>query len=71
MQGLLRSHVTCPECKLSSVTFDPYTSLSLPLPVDKNAVVSESEDVFLNLFAASCTGLLSCPCVESLQGRLW
>ncbi|CAM9505947.1 unnamed protein product, partial [Ectocarpus sp. 12 AP-2014] len=36
--GLLRSHVTCPQCNLSSVTFDPYTSLSLPLPFD-NAVM--------------------------------
>ena len=32
-QGLLKSHVTCPSCGYNSVTFDPYLSLSLPLPV--------------------------------------
>lgn len=31
-QGLLRSHLTCPTCGHESVTFDPYMSLSLPLP---------------------------------------
>nr|CDS15967.1 ubiquitin carboxyl terminal hydrolase 4 [Echinococcus granulosus] len=29
--GLLKSTVTCPECKLVSITFDPFNSLSLPL----------------------------------------
>ncbi|KAL5112133.1 Ubiquitin carboxyl-terminal hydrolase 15 [Taenia crassiceps] len=29
--GLLKSTVTCPECNLVSVTFDPFNSLSLPL----------------------------------------
>ncbi|CAM9804058.1 unnamed protein product, partial [Discosporangium mesarthrocarpum] len=32
--GLLRSHVTCPNCSHESVTFDPYMSLPLPLPVE-------------------------------------
>lgn len=32
-QGQLKSHVTCPKCGYNSVTFDPYMSLSLPLPV--------------------------------------
>ena len=31
--GLLRSHVTCTNCKTESVTFDPYNSLSLPIPL--------------------------------------
>uniref|UniRef100_A0A7S2W2S4 Ubiquitinyl hydrolase 1 n=1 Tax=Rhizochromulina marina TaxID=1034831 RepID=A0A7S2W2S4_9STRA len=31
-EGLLRSHLVCPKCKHESVTFDPYMSLSLPLP---------------------------------------
>lgn len=30
--GQLRSHITCPLCKHESITFDPYLSLSLPLP---------------------------------------
>lgn len=41
-QGLLRSHVTCPECTHSSVTFDPYTSLSLPLPVESAVMVRQT-----------------------------
>ena len=31
--GLLRSHVTCANCHNESVTFDPYNSLSLPIPL--------------------------------------
>ncbi|KAJ8608288.1 hypothetical protein CTAYLR_010380 [Chrysophaeum taylorii] len=30
--GQLRSHITCPLCDHESITFDPYLSLSLPLP---------------------------------------
>ena len=30
--GQLRSHITCPNCNHESITFDPYLSLSLPLP---------------------------------------
>ena len=29
----LRSHITCPICDLESITFDPFMSLSVPLPV--------------------------------------
>jgi len=36
--GQLRSHVTCVNCGYESVTFDEYSSLSLPLPI-KNIVV--------------------------------
>ncbi|VDM33160.1 unnamed protein product [Hydatigera taeniaeformis] len=32
--GLLKSTVTCPDCNLISVTFDPFNSLSLPLTND-------------------------------------
>ena len=31
--GQLKSHVTCPNCEHESITFDPYLSLSLPLPI--------------------------------------
>jgi len=31
--GQLKSHVTCTNCRSESVTFDEYSSLSLPLPV--------------------------------------
>ena len=38
--GQLRSHVTCSNCRYQSVTFDAFSSLSLPLPV-KNTVLVE------------------------------
>jgi ubiquitin C-terminal hydrolase len=38
--GQLRSHVTCTNCGYQSVTFDEYSSLSLPLPM-KNTVEVE------------------------------
>ncbi|VDN12935.1 unnamed protein product [Dibothriocephalus latus] len=31
--GMLKSTVVCPECNYTSVTFDPFASLSLPLDV--------------------------------------
>ena len=31
--GLYRSHITCPTCEKESVTFDVYSSLSLPIPI--------------------------------------
>ena len=31
--GLNRSHLTCPECKRESITFDPYNQLQVPIPV--------------------------------------
>jgi len=47
-QGLLKSHVTCPQCNFESVTFDPYLSLSLPLPVP-NAHNRDIESIFFPL----------------------
>lgn len=38
-QGQLKSHVTCPKCGYESVTFDPYLSLSLPLPFSNTVKV--------------------------------
>jgi len=32
-QGQYKSHLTCPKCAHESITFDPYMSLTLPLPV--------------------------------------
>jgi len=32
MHGLLKSRVECPECTRVSVTFDPYSTLSVPIP---------------------------------------
>ncbi len=37
--GLLRSHVTCPNCKYESVTFDPYIQLQLAIPVKPSVTV--------------------------------
>eukprot|EP01128_Nolandella_sp_AFSM9_P001130 TRINITY_DN1123_c2_g7_i1.p1 TRINITY_DN1123_c2_g7~~TRINITY_DN1123_c2_g7_i1.p1 ORF type:complete len:844 (-),score=142.52 TRINITY_DN1123_c2_g7_i1:150-2681(-) len=40
-QGLLKSCVTCPDpsCKYSSITFDPFMYLSLPIPTSGHKVV--------------------------------
>ncbi len=37
--GLLRSHVTCPNCKYESITFDPYIQLQLAIPVKSSVTV--------------------------------
>ncbi|KAJ0403993.1 hypothetical protein ATCC90586_010033 [Pythium insidiosum] len=39
--GQLRSHVTCsnPNCGNESITFDPFMSLSVPIPTDETVVV--------------------------------
>ncbi|KAH8074701.1 ubiquitinyl hydrolase [Aureococcus anophagefferens] len=38
--GQLKSHITCPNCNHESITFDPYLSLSLPLPAAKTRRVA-------------------------------
>ena len=38
--GQLKSHVTCTNCGNESVTFDEYSSLSLPLPVRNTKSIS-------------------------------
>jgi len=38
--GQLKSHITCPKCDSESVTFDPFLSISLPLPAAKSRKVS-------------------------------
>jgi len=35
MQGLYKSTLVCPQCSFSSVKFDPFMYLSLPLPMPK------------------------------------
>lgn len=37
--GLLKSTLVCPDCKLVSVTFDPFCYLSLPLPVKRDSQI--------------------------------
>lgn len=32
MTGQYKSKVICPTCKLESITFDPFTTVSLPIP---------------------------------------
>ncbi|OQS04141.1 ubiquitin-specific protease [Thraustotheca clavata] len=36
----LRSHVTCPSCQHESITFDPYMSLSVPVPNQVSFLIS-------------------------------
>lgn len=38
--AMLKSTLVCPECKLVSVTFDPFCYLSLPLPVKREKQVT-------------------------------
>lgn len=38
--GLLKSRVICPQCERLSVTFDPFCTLSLPLPGDKTRFIT-------------------------------
>ncbi|XP_066903425.1 ubiquitin carboxyl-terminal hydrolase 15 [Halyomorpha halys] len=35
--GLLKSRVICPHCEYLSVAFDPFSSLSLPLPINQES----------------------------------
>jgi ubiquitin C-terminal hydrolase len=39
-QGLLKSTLICPDCQNVAVTFDPYMYLPLPLPVQKNRILT-------------------------------
>ena len=32
MTGQYRSKVTCPDCKVESITFDPFITVTLPIP---------------------------------------
>ena len=43
-QGMHRSHLTCPQCGRESIKFDVYSSISLPLPTDKNKGTIRLED---------------------------
>jgi len=38
MHGQLKSRVECPECSRVSITFDPYSTLSVPIPTDNQKV---------------------------------
>lgn len=38
--GQLRSHVICTNCGHESTTYDPYSSLSLPIPTNRNKVAN-------------------------------
>ena len=43
-QGMHRSHLTCPQCSRESIKFDVYSSISLPLPTDKDQGTIQLED---------------------------
>jgi ubiquitin carboxyl-terminal hydrolase 4/11/15 len=38
--GQYKSHITCSECLNVSITFDPFSSLSLPIPVKNTKTVT-------------------------------
>ena len=52
--GLLKSHVTCTNCGKESITFDPFNSLSLPVPVKTSRPLS----VYVNLLPIGSAPIL-------------
>lgn len=46
MTGQYKSTLICPECKKVSVTFDPFMTISLPLPSIQHTVTLEFYLVF-------------------------
>ena len=40
MMGLLRSHLTCPQCQNDAIKFDPYSNWSVPIPSRDEATYS-------------------------------
>ncbi len=40
MHGQYKSQVTCPDCKRSPITFDPFLSLSLPIPAPNLVILT-------------------------------
>jgi ubiquitin C-terminal hydrolase len=46
-QGQIKSRLQCLECKHTSVTFDPFTFLTLPLPGEGSSCVEVSSGVRL------------------------
>lgn len=43
-QGMHRSHLTCPQCGRESIKFDIFSSISLPLPIEKKITTIKLED---------------------------
>lgn len=41
--GQFKSKVVCPDCKFESITFDPFSSVSLPIPTKEKLIL----DVFV------------------------
>jgi len=39
-QGQLKSRVVCPDCKRESVTFDPFTFISVPIPSIADKIIA-------------------------------
>ena len=37
MTGQYQSKIVCPSCKYSSLTYDPFVTLTLPLPLPKKS----------------------------------
>lgn len=62
MHGQYKSSVDCPECKKCSITFDPFNSITLPLPQSQEKTLSfyfifyESEKVPFNIIVEYAQG---------------
>jgi ubiquitin C-terminal hydrolase len=48
MAGQYKSRVTCPDCKHHSTTFDPYITVTLPIP-QKTETVTDVFFIFNNM----------------------
>lgn len=46
MMGQYRSELLCPDCGKISITFDPYMTVTLPLPNNRNKL--ELEGYFIH-----------------------
>ena len=56
--GLLKSTVVCPACPKISVTFDPFSCLSLPLPVKKERQIEVCTSTYFENDFFSCGNII-------------
>jgi ubiquitin C-terminal hydrolase len=48
MTGQYKSKVTCPTCKKESITFDPFITVTLPIPQKKEVNLFDGFFIFNN-----------------------
>ena len=68
--GLLKSTVVCPACPKISVTFDPFSCLSLPLPVKKERQIEVCTSTYFENDFFSCGNIILFSVFSGLHGAL-